>query len=651
MDEITQGFWNAFRLLISLDSELFAITLLSLRVSGTAVFFASLTAIPAGIGVAFLHFRGKNILRAFLNTLMGFPPVVMGLLVYLIISNQGPLGSLNLLYSPEGMILVQFFLAFPIIMGLTLASIESTDPKIRESALSLCGSEKWAIMKVIVENQRNIIAGIIVGFGQTISEVGAIMIVGGNIRWRTRVLTSGIVREVSRGEYALAIALGIILISLSFLITTSLTYLQTRDLDPSSVLIFALELLFIANLSLFRVLANLESNELLTIQKYLLIIIPITTIYSRTILTRINDSKNLPYVIVLTMFLLIVVPFTVILRNLIIKLITIILIYSFFLILKIQKLPSRLIMAINTMILTVGISTQVSDGFLSLFLAILLTSFPITLAIIFSGFFWLLFVYNPSKDQKRGKTPLFRKLELSSLSKSFDGIQILKNVSLTAEKAEIICILGPSGAGKTTLLRIISGFLNPDTGYINVWIKDDSSTFNHQEKAEWLHQNSILVHQDPIMFDDSTWKNVEFGLKKRNYNTSSRRQRIEKALKQVRLDNSQNRNSKTLSGGEKQRVALARAISLTPSILFIDEPTANLDPTNVKLIEKSLKELNKQGMTIVMATHNLHQARRLADHVALLFEGEIIEFSDTSRFFNNPKDPRTTAFIRGDMIY
>jgi len=227
---ILEGLVKAFWLVVSLDREVYEIMFLSLRVSGTAVLIGALLGVPSGATVGLKEFFGKRFLMSVINTLMGLPPVVVGLLVYLLLSTSGPLGVFQLLYSPEAMIIAQLIMVIPIVMGVTISSVSSVSKAIREKALSL-GATNWQMtLKVLKEARLGILTALIVSFGAAISEVGAVMIVGGNIRWATRVLTTAIVFETELGEFGLAIALGLILLLLAFVINWVLTYLQWSGL-------------------------------------------------------------------------------------------------------------------------------------------------------------------------------------------------------------------------------------------------------------------------------------------------------------------------------------------------------------------------------------------------------------------------------------
>jgi len=227
---ILEGLVKAFWLIVSFDREVYEIMFLSLRVSGTAVLIGALLGVPSGATVGLKEFFGKRFLMSIVNTLMGLPPVVVGLLVYLLLSTSGPLGVFQLLYTPEAMITAQLIMVIPIVMGVTVSSVSSVSKAIKEKALSL-GATNWQMtLKVLKEARLGILTALIVSFGAAISEVGAVMIVGGNIRWATRVLTTAIVFETELGEFGLAIALGVILLLLAFVINWALTYLQWSGL-------------------------------------------------------------------------------------------------------------------------------------------------------------------------------------------------------------------------------------------------------------------------------------------------------------------------------------------------------------------------------------------------------------------------------------
>ena len=227
---------RALQLILSLDSEVLNITLLSLKVSGTAVLIGALIGVPIGMFLGF-RFGGKPSLMRFINTLalitiintfMGLPPVVVGLIVYLLLAGSGPLGPLGLLYQPSAMIITQLVMVVPIIVGVTTSAVGSVEKSIREKAVALGATERQAAWTVLNEARMGLLTAIIVAFGAAISEVGGIMITGGNIRWHTRTLTTAIVQEVSLGNFNKAITLGVILLSMAFAINLALTIAQLR---------------------------------------------------------------------------------------------------------------------------------------------------------------------------------------------------------------------------------------------------------------------------------------------------------------------------------------------------------------------------------------------------------------------------------------
>ncbi|HJX23434.1 MAG TPA: ABC transporter permease [Candidatus Bathyarchaeia archaeon] len=227
-DELFQGIVRAFQLILSGDPEVLRITFLSLRVSGSAVLIAALIGIPVGTIIALSAFRGKALVVSLLNTLMGLPPVVVGLVLYLLLSSYGPLGFFRLLYTPEAMIIAQVLMATPVIAGVSLSSITSVDPRVREASVSLGADNIQQIRVVLNEARLGLITSVVVGFGAAISEVGAIMMVGGNLLGYTRALTTAIVLLTNQGDFVEAIALGMVLLIMAFSINVVLTLLQVK---------------------------------------------------------------------------------------------------------------------------------------------------------------------------------------------------------------------------------------------------------------------------------------------------------------------------------------------------------------------------------------------------------------------------------------
>ena len=236
---------------------------------------------------------------------------------------------------------------------------------------------------------------------------------------------------------------------------------------------------------------------------------------------------------------------------------------------------------------------------------------------------------------------------LVSLNKAYSGRRVLYVDSLDIRRGEVFALVGPSGAGKSTLLRLLN-FLEPPTSGTIHFLGGEFGAGRPMPLE--LRRRVTTVFQRPILLNRSVRDNVEYGLRLRGRRND--RQLVEATLEQVGLGELAAQRARTLSGGEAQRVALARAMVLRPDVLLLDEPTANLDPYNVGLIEEIVRDLNREwGTTIVLVTHNIFQARRLADRVALLLEGQMVEMADVGSFFKSPRDPRAAAFVRGDMVY
>lgn len=229
MDLIFEGIKKAFWLLITLDREVLKITLLSIRVSGTATLISLFIGISIGVIIALSRFPGRRIIVSLINTGMGLPPVVVGLLVTVFLWRNGPLGFLGILYTPTAMIIAQAVIATPIVMGITLAAIQQLPQKLRLQILALGATRLQMVWILIKEAKLPLLAGVMAGFGGVISEVGASIMVGGNIKGYSRVLTTATVMETSRGNFDIAIALGIILLLLAYFINLILTQIQQKE--------------------------------------------------------------------------------------------------------------------------------------------------------------------------------------------------------------------------------------------------------------------------------------------------------------------------------------------------------------------------------------------------------------------------------------
>jgi tungstate transport system permease protein len=228
MNDIIDGFTQAIQLIVTLNPEVMEIAMRTLMISLTATLLASLVAIPLGWWIHFHEFTGKRVVINLIQTLYAVPTVLVGLLVYLLISSSGPLGILGLLFTPTGMIFAQMLLVIPMMIGLTITAFSNVDRTVVDTITSLGATGYQSMIAIIKEVRFAVFAAIILGFGRAISEVGAAMMIGGNIRGYTRVLTTSIALETSMGNLPLSIALGLILLAIALIITVMLNIVQER---------------------------------------------------------------------------------------------------------------------------------------------------------------------------------------------------------------------------------------------------------------------------------------------------------------------------------------------------------------------------------------------------------------------------------------
>lgn len=227
--------------------------------------------------------------------------------------------------------------------------------------------------------------------------------------------------------------------------------------------------------------------------------------------------------------------------------------------------------------------------------------------------------------------------------------EVLRVGSLAIKKGEIYGIIGPSGAGKSTLLRIINLLTPPDSGSILFHGKPVS--YNGAARLA-IQRKMSLVFQKTLLFRDSVWNNVAYGLRARGLALPEIEKRVNALLEQVGMTDLAARRADTLSGGEAQRVAIARAVAFEPELLLLDEPTANLDPGNIEMIEDMVIKMNNlRSITVVMVTHNIFQAHRIAKEVIFIHQGDIIEMGETEKIFSAPAEEKTRAYIEGRMVY
>ncbi len=238
-------------------------------------------------------------------------------------------------------------------------------------------------------------------------------------------------------------------------------------------------------------------------------------------------------------------------------------------------------------------------------------------------------------------------LSLSNVSKRYGDTVAVKNCTLEFLPDTFNAIVGPNGSGKSTLLRLASLLEQPDIGLVSYL-----NSNNEPIKEETIRKKVAVVLSGNTLFNDTVFNNIAFGLKIRGMKKPIIKDRVANILKALKLTDKIYNHVRTLSTGEAQRVMLARALVLEPEYLFLDEPTASLDPVNTEIIENVLKEFrNRNGSTIIMITHNMFQARRLADRIIFMYRGSVVEDAKTDSFFSSPKSPLVKAFICGELIW
>jgi tungstate transport system ATP-binding protein len=253
-------------------------------------------------------------------------------------------------------------------------------------------------------------------------------------------------------------------------------------------------------------------------------------------------------------------------------------------------------------------------------------------------------------------------VRLSNVTHAFGDETVVDGLSLSIDPGEVVAIIGPSGVGKTTVLRILALFLEPSGGTVSldgrdVWTLDEDTRLD-------LRRRIGMVFQEASLFDASVERNVEYGLRVRQpwsdrlreelrsvLGSNGTPEAVTEALDLVGLGDKLDQEARSLSGGEAQRVSFARALAYDPEYLLLDEPTSDLDPRNTDLIEDAVLEARDRGIGVGIATHDMHQAERIADRVAVLLGGGIAEFGPAEQVFENPTDDRTEKFVSGELVY
>ena len=495
MNTMTDSWALAWKLITHADSELVHITLLSLQVSATACLVGSLIGLLLGAWLAVAKFPGHGLLVWLVNTLLALPAVVVGLLVYLLLSRSGPLGELGILFTPPAMVVAQSVLVTPLIAALSRRLVLSALAEGGSQLQSLGARPLTASLLMLVHDRMGVVTVLLTAFARAIAEVGAVMIVGGNIAGVTRVMTTTIALETSKGDLALALALGFVLLAVVGVVNGAIGLMQW--------------------------LSNRPERQ------------------------RPTASKPKP-------------PLQ-----------------------PIQALGPDPIATTTTPLIVVDHATV-----------------------------------------------------------RFNQLVALNKATLTLNRSDRVILVGANGSGKTTLLRLMHGLLPCDEGRCE----------HLPLKPEGRQPRASMLFQRPFLLSLSVKRNIWIGLWLYGVPSHERSERCERALARVGLLEHAERPARQLSGGQQQRVGLARAWALQPDILFLDEPTASLDPSAKAEIERLIEEVAATGVTIVMSTHNLGQAKRLATRVAYLQGGQLIVQRTVQEFFGGDPLPTEAAqFLQGEL--
>ncbi|WP_369820916.1 ABC transporter permease [Pseudorhodoferax sp. Leaf274] len=489
---MTDSWALAWQLVAQADPELLGITALSLRVSATATAVGAVAGLLLGTWLAVARVPGHALLVWLVNTLLALPAVVVGLLVYLLLSRSGPLGELGILFTPTAMVVAQSVLVTPLIAALSRRLVLAALAEGGEQLRSLGARPFTAALLMLVHDRVGVATVLLTAFARAIAEVGAVMIVGGNIAGVTRVMTTTIALETSKGDLGLALALGCVLLA---------------------------------------------------------------------VVGAVNGAIGL-----------------------------------------LQWLGSRA---------APGIAPAP-------------TPTPPPPA-----------VDGPAAPAAQA-TPV---LVAEHISVRYGQVVALREASLTLRRGDCLVLVGANASGKTTLLQALHGVL-PCAGRCE----------RLALQPEGRLPRAAMVFQRPFLLRLSVWRNVWIGLWLAGVPAAERHARCHGALARVGLLAEAHRPARALSGGQQQRLGLARAWSLQPDILFLDEPTASLDPGAQREIETLVQALAAGGVTLVMSTHNLGQARRLATRVAYLQGGRLVVERPVAQFFDGePLPPDAARFLLGEL--
>lgn len=492
MNTMTDSWGLAWQLIVQGDPELVNIAALSLQVSATACAVGAVVGMLLGAWLAVARFPGHSLLVWLVNTLLALPAVVVGLVVYLLLSRSGPLGEWGILFTPAAMVVAQSVLVTPLIAALSRRLVISALNDGGNQLRSLGAKPLTVSLLMLMHDRMGVATVLLTAFARAIAEVGAVMIVGGNIAGVTRVMTTTIALETSKGDLALALALGFVLLAVVGVINGAMGLMQ-----------------WIAS---HRRALGLPTHA------------------------PSPSPRRTP-----------------------------------------RTLPTSSIGA-----------------------------------------------------------PL---IVLNKATVRFGKIAALQEASITLLRGERLVLVGANGSGKTTLLRLMHGLLRCEGQNERIPLQ-----------PEGRMPRASMVFQRPFMLSLSVWRNVWIGLWLAGVPSQERRTRCQQALDRTGLLQLASRPARTLSGGQQQRLGLARAWALQPDILLLDEPTASLDPGAKAEIESLIEEVAASGVTIVMSTHNLGQAKRLATRVAYLQSGRLIVALPVEQFFDGHElPPEATQFLQGEL--
>ncbi len=527
MNTLTDSFWLALQLIAGADATVWGIVALSLRVSLLACLVGAVLGLGLGAWLAVARFRGQGAAVWLLNTLLALPSVVVGLLVYLLLSRAGPLGDWGILFTPAAMVVAQSILVVPLMAALSRRLVLDALAEGGEQLQSLGAGRLTRAGLMLLHERLAVLAILLTAFGRAVSEVGAVMIVGGNIDGVTRVMTTAIALETSKGDLPLALALGLVLLGVVGVVNLFISAVQARAA---------------------RMAEQAEQSDRAP--------------------TADGALKN-----------------------------------------DAGAAAPRPEAAPQTRPVATQPATQPTTQ----------TTPP----------------GRPPTPLQPPPQPL---MHLQQVGLRFGATTALQDVQLSLHRGERVALVGANGSGKTSLLRVLHGLL-PCTGRL----------LRLPLQPEQRPPVAAMLFQRPFLLNLSVRQNVLLALMLRRVPRAEREARCLQALQRVGLAQRAHSAARSLSGGQQQRLALARAWALLPDILFLDEPTASLDPSAKREVEQLIEAVAAGGVTLVMSTHNLGQVKRLAQRVLFLEAGRVQVDLPVAHFFGATDLPEEAAqFLRGE---